>query len=62
MTDNGAMSSGPEVPDDDRTVEQDDELVILPDVTSDETDVGWGEWRGDASDDDRLLADRPPHW
>jgi hypothetical protein len=47
-------------PDDERVVDlADDELEILPDQTSDDTDTGWGEWRGD---DDRLLDDRPPHW
>ena len=29
----------------------------------DDSDVGWGERPGDASDDDRrYLEDRPPHW
>ena len=37
-----------------------DELVVLPDTTTDDTDAGWGE--RSASNDDRLLADRPPHW
>jgi hypothetical protein len=37
-----------------------DELVILPDTTTDDTDAGWGERA--ASNDDRLLSDRPPHW
>jgi hypothetical protein len=37
-----------------------DELVILPDETADDTDAGWGERA--ATNDDRLLADRPPHW
>lgn len=49
-------------PDDDREVTFDDELPVLPDQTSDDTDVGWGEWRGDAGDEERLRADRPPHW
>ncbi|GAA4094092.1 hypothetical protein GCM10022214_65560 [Actinomadura miaoliensis] len=48
-------------PDDERVVDlADDELEILPDQTTDDTDTGWGEWRGD--DDSRLLDDRPPHW
>ncbi len=57
----GIMSEGP---DDDRLVDLDDDLEILPDQTSDDTDIGWGEWRGgDGGDDDsRLLEDRPPHW
>jgi hypothetical protein len=49
-------------PDDDREVVLDDDIPVLPDQTSDDTDTGWGEWRGEESDDDRLLADRPPHW
>ncbi|WP_165966274.1 hypothetical protein [Actinomadura sp. 7K534] len=53
------MSVGPA---DDRPVELDDELEILPDQTSDDTDLGWGEWRGGDDDDSRLLEDRPPHW
>jgi hypothetical protein len=54
----GAMSVGP---DDDRPVDLDDDLEILPDQTSDDTDIGWGEWRA-GDDDSRLLEDRPPHW
>lgn len=46
---------------DDRTVELgDDELVVLPEQSSDDTDRGWGEWP--SSNDDRLLAERPPHY
>ncbi|MFB9182280.1 hypothetical protein ACFFX1_29430 [Dactylosporangium sucinum] len=37
-----------------------DELVVLPDTTTDDTDAGWGE--RSSSNDDRLLSDRPPHW
>lgn len=38
-----------------------DESVVLPDTTSDEDEVGWGDDR--AHDDDRrLLDERPPHW
>ncbi|MBG0830724.1 hypothetical protein HS041_23470 [Planomonospora sp. ID67723] len=49
-------------PDDLRTVDLfEDGPEILPDQTSDDTDLGWGEWRG-SGDDDRLLEDRPPHW
>ncbi len=58
MTDNGIMG-----PDDDRLVHlDDDDLDVLPDQTSDDTDTGWGEWRGGVGDDDRLLEERPPHW
>lgn len=46
--------------DDDRTVDLDDDFVVLPEQTRDDTDRGWGEYTG--SNDDRLLADRPPHW
>ena len=34
----------------------------LPDTTTDESDVGWGDADQSAYDDDqRLLDDRPPH-
>lgn len=47
--------------DDDRLVEvDDDDLVVLPEQTADDTDRGWAE-RPD-SNDERLLEDRPPHW
>jgi hypothetical protein len=45
--------------DEEREVLLDDEPV-LPEQTRDDTDAGWGERRD--SNDDRLLADRPPHW
>jgi hypothetical protein len=49
-------------PDDERTVEFDDDLDILPDTTSDERGPGWGD-APDADDNTaRLLEDRPPHW
>lgn len=37
---------------------------LLPDRTSDEQDVGWGDdpAADRAADDERLLGDRPPHW
>lgn len=56
----GIMSVGPD--DDDRTVDLDDDLEILPDQTSDDTDTGWGDWRASDDNDARLLEDRPPHW
>jgi hypothetical protein len=37
-----------------------DDLVILPDQTTDDTDAGWAE--RDRRNDDFLLAERPPHW
>jgi hypothetical protein len=37
-----------------------DDEPVLPATTRDDTDAGWGESRRD--NDDRLLADRPPHW
>ncbi|MEV1287176.1 hypothetical protein [Micromonospora sp. NPDC049679] len=47
--------------DDDRTVDlSHDGLGLLPEQSSDDTDRGWGE--SPSSNDDRLLADRPPHW
>ena len=49
-------------PDEDRPVDLFEEgPPVLPDQTSDDTDVGWGEWGG-GSDDARFLEDRPPHW
>jgi len=53
-------------PDDMRPVDLfDEELPVLDDQTSDDTDLGWGRW--DAASDDtadtaRLLEERPPHW
>jgi hypothetical protein len=38
----------------------DDDFVVLPDTTTDETGRGWGDDR--EPDDERLLDDRPPHW
>jgi hypothetical protein len=47
--------------DDDRTVDlAEDDGHLMPDQTTDDTDLGWGE-RGE-SNDDRLLDERPPHW
>jgi hypothetical protein len=46
--------------DDRREVGLVEELVILPDQTTDDTDAGWGERT--AGNDDRLLEERPPHW
>jgi hypothetical protein len=38
---------------------------LLPDTTSDEHDIGWGDDARDddreAGDDERLRAERPPH-
>jgi hypothetical protein len=49
------------VSDDDRTVDFDvDDLPVLPEQTSDDTALGWGDPAG--VNDDRLLEDRPPHW
>jgi hypothetical protein len=39
--------------------EQSDEPV-LPDQTRDDTDRGWGD-EPPTDDDERLLAERPPH-
>jgi hypothetical protein len=61
MGHNGAMIGNP---DDERPVEltDDDELAVLPDQTSDDSETGWGEWRGVDQDDEHLLEERPPHW
>jgi hypothetical protein len=37
-----------------------DTARLLPEVSRDETDEGWGE-RPDRSDDDRFLDEVPPH-
>lgn len=57
----GVPSSSRRYEDGDRVVEiGDEDLVVLPEQTSDDTDRGWGEWS--ATNDERLLAERPPHW
>jgi hypothetical protein len=40
------------------------DIVVLPDQTGDDTDDGWGDRHGwdDRAAEERLLADRPPHW
>lgn len=50
-------------PDDERPVDlsDDDDLVVLPDQTRDESDIGWG-GPLESDDDSRLLDERPPHW
>jgi hypothetical protein len=54
------LDSTPTSAEDRREVTFTDDLEILPDQTGDDTDAGWGERT--ASNDDRLLAERPPHW
>jgi len=51
-------------PEDDREVALSEDFEILPDQTRDDTDLGWGERqpRSRRDDDERLLAERPPHW
>jgi hypothetical protein len=34
---------------------------VLPSLTSDESAAGWGDWREEQDDDDRLLREVPPH-
>jgi hypothetical protein len=38
-----------------------DDRPVLPQQSTDETDVGWGE-QPEQDDDERLRQDRPPHW
>lgn len=38
----------------------DEDFVVLPDQSVDDTDRGWGEYP--SSNDDWLLSERPPHW
>jgi hypothetical protein len=37
-----------------------DDAPVLPETTRDDTDAGWCERTRD--NDERLLAERPPHW
>jgi hypothetical protein len=47
--------------DEDRAVDfTDDEFPVLPEQSVGDTDRGWGE--RPISNDERLLAERPPHW
>jgi len=40
-----------------------DDEVLLPEQTSDDTDLGWGERPEDENDEDeRLRREKPPHW
>jgi hypothetical protein len=53
--------------DEDREVPMSEErdVVVLPDQTLDDTDEGWGDRTGGPGyrdSEERLLADRPPHW
>jgi hypothetical protein len=50
----------PESPDGERIVDLSDDDPILPELTTDDTDAGWGEHA--SGNDGRLLEDRPPHW
>lgn len=49
-------------PDQDREVPmiEENDIVVLPDQTSDDTDADWSESVEDP--EVRLLEDRPPHW
>ena len=45
--------------------DSDDRDEVLPEQTSDDTDRGWGEHpddADDASDIERLIREKPPHW
>lgn len=45
--------------------DRDDRDEVLPEQTSDDTDRGWGEHpddADDASDIERLIREKPPHW
>jgi hypothetical protein len=50
----------PDGPDDERVVDFVDDEPVLPTVTRDDTDEGWGE--ASRRNDERLLEERPPHW
>ena len=38
-----------------------DEVPVVPQVSADDTDHGWG-GHDDRDDDERILRERPPHW
>jgi len=38
-----------------------DDRPVLPEQSEDERGVGWGE-EPEPDDEERLRADRPPHW
>jgi hypothetical protein len=38
-----------------------DDRPVLPEQSEDERGVGWGE-APEPDDEERLRADRPPHW
>ncbi|HET9945502.1 MAG TPA: hypothetical protein VFR56_07595 [Actinomycetes bacterium] len=45
--------------------DRDDRDEVLSEQTSDDTDRGWGEHpddADDASDIERLIREKPPHW
>ena len=35
---------------------------LLPDTTSDEREIGWGDDLDEIEDDERLRDERPPHY
>lgn len=36
---------------------------VLPEQTSEDTDLGWGELPDDeVTEDERLVREKPPHW
>ncbi|HVT22384.1 MAG TPA: hypothetical protein VHE57_13465 [Mycobacteriales bacterium] len=35
---------------------------LLPEITSDEREIGWGDELDDDDRDEQLRADRPPHY
>ena len=47
-------------PDGERLVDFADDEPVLPGLTRDDTDAGWGERK--QGNDDRLVDERPPHW
>lgn len=46
--------------DDDRVVEFEEDVLVLPDQSTDDTDSGWSARA--AGNDEWLLEERPPHW
>lgn len=38
-----------------------DDQLVLPALTRDESEPGWGDRAEEVDDDERLLRERPPH-
>jgi hypothetical protein len=60
VTDGPSSAAPPDEPPVDRLGQPVDDRPLLPDVTADERDVGWGD-PYERDDDERYLREVPPH-